>query len=162
MMKNWMMWAICLPLVGAGAVSAGVILSMVMNKDPGVTNQPVAVNADKTQADPSQLIVGKWRRWGDSQFGAQSKFGATAEYFEDGTYVYRTDGHPPIIDPETTTGSYVVLSDGRLKITYESCLSLPCKDVVRANPISFPDPNTLWTHYEFGDKVGYNIYHRQP
>jgi hypothetical protein len=88
-------------------------------------------------------------------------FRHTIEYFEDGTYQEDREGDPPILDPETINGTYVVLSDGRLKLTHESCNSLPCKDVVNVRKINFPDANTLWVHYQYKEQERYGIYKRE-
>jgi hypothetical protein len=169
MKKTLMIWAVCLPLVLAGAVTAGVMLSMAMGQKSGQAKEQLSstsINPEKlSQSDPSQLIVGMWRYAGNSDSVSETVpqlHKATIEYFEDGTYQKKTEGIPTVIDPKTTNGSYVVLSDGRLKTTYEYCDSLPCKEIVNVGLITFPDSNTFLDHYEFAGKKKYSIYKRLP
>lgn len=172
MVKNWAIWFIGLPLTIAGSVFAGVILGDIAinqskNSPPLTTITPPAESTPEiaTPADPSQLIIGKWEYAGSDDSISETVpqlLRATVEYFEDGTYQRKTEGSPPVIDPKTTNGTYVVLSDGRLKTTYEYCGSSPCKEVVNTGLITFPDPDTHWDHHEFAGKKSYSIFKRIP
>jgi hypothetical protein len=149
MSKNMVIWFIGLPLVVAGSVATGVILA---------NTELISIPS----TDPAELILGKWQYAGmdDSVSDTVSPmFRHTIEYFEDGTYQEDREGDSPILDPETINGTYVVLGDGRLKFTYESCHSLPCKDLVYVRKINFPDANTFWVHHE--EQERYGIYKRE-
>jgi hypothetical protein len=172
MSKNLVL-IIGLPFVVAGSVAAGVILGDIIVKQPETAIMPpekvkpkeIKTEIDTTlQADPSLLILGKWKYTGSSKLAEKDVpklFRHTIEYFEDGTYQENRDGVPPTIDPKTINGSYVVLSDGRLKRTFEDCDTLSCKEIVRVKSISFPDQNTYLEHYQYKEENRHEIYKRE-
>ena len=168
---NWLIWLVAFPLTITASVFVGVILGEKTQKAShtplSTGDQPAKVSTEiepTPEADPSQLILGKWQYAGNSEWtdnDVPKLFQHTITYFEDGSYQEYRDGDPPMTYPETTNGSYIVLSDGQLKKTFESCKTLPCREIVHVNPISFPDPNTYLQHYQYKEEKRHSIYKRE-
>ena len=133
-----------------------VVSSPVPTVEPTVLESTSNNNEKKSNKD---LIVGKWR-WIET-YTKTTKDNPTLtskadnytqgeiEYFEDNTYVEKSTNWGE-------NGEWIVLSDGRIKKTRESCANTECKKAIRVHKISLPDLNTL--HFDEKNNGSGNFY----
>jgi hypothetical protein len=156
-LKTWKDWfiLITLGLVTAGGIGFVVNTALIQNEENQVNESPAPVAQSEESEDfssdtmsPKSLIVGKWRYTGSVKYGPSS-LDSTVEYFEDGTYSSRLV--TPVLPPNIENGDYVILSDGRIKRSYEYCSQNVCKKKTDVGLINFPDQDTL--HVETDDNT---------
>ena len=155
MPKNFIQWCIVafLSAIAIGFISSAIqtTQSRTPELDRGLKEADSASRAlDKALKDanqpeisnisPKKLIIGKWRYMGDLEDKQPTDIDGVIEYFEDNTYSQRSLG--TYLD-ETQNGEYFVLSDGRVKRTYERCQPLPCEKIVNTIGVNFPDQNKM-------------------
>jgi len=158
-LKTWKDWfiLITLGLVTAGGIGFVVNTALIQNEENQVNESPAPVTQSEESEDFSpdtmslkSLIVGKWRYTGSVKYGPSS-LDSTVEYFEDGTYSSRIV--TPVLPPNIENGDYVILSDGRLKLSGEYCSQTVCKKRIGVVSINFPDQDTL--HVEKSDNTDF-------
>lgn len=120
------------------------------------SGQTLIANADKSAY--KKLIIGKWRYWGTVERGKGTLYTLTVEYFEDATYSERS--FMKGVYDDTENGDFVVLSDGRVKRTYESCKNSTCKKIVKTSTVSFPNQNTMHVKYPVNAVPGTDVFKR--
>lgn len=146
MPKNLIQWCIVafLSAIAIGFISTAI--ETTQSKFPKLDRASKDLKKpEKNKLSPEQSIIGKWRQTGTLERGSSTDFDIVIEYFEDNTY----NGYFGLkgFDRTLENGEYVVLSDGRVKKTYESCSKLNCKKKVYAVGVKFPDQNTMQETY---------------
>jgi len=134
--------------------------------------EPTVLESESTSNDSEKksnkdLIIGKWR-WIESRTKtskdnpviiskANNFTQEEIEYFEDNTYIKKGSAW-------NENGEWIVLNDGRLKITRDYCTKKECKKTIHVHKINFPDSNTLnFDHINDGSSgfyIMFSVYKR--
>lgn len=151
---KWGIPGICLLLVL-------LLMTIIFQKTHVINNPKENLTDTSTQPSNKDLLIGKWLYIGSTKYGKSTRFRLEIEYFEDNTYIEKTESNISFLN-NNKNGEWIVFSDERLKKTYEDCqvtgINQKCKKIVNVNKISFPDSNTLYVEYENGTDIFKKIY----